>query len=46
MTERITPINSKDTLNVDIVFFLPFEELPQVVRDYITIRVQEYSRAM
>lgn len=28
----------KDTLNVDIVFFLPFEELPQVVRDYITIR--------
>lgn len=28
----------KDTVNVDIVFFLPFEDLPQVVRDYITIR--------
>lgn len=25
-------------VEVDIVFFLPFEELPQVVRDYVTIR--------
>lgn len=28
----------KDTVYVDIVFFLPFEDLPQVARDYITIR--------
>lgn len=25
-------------LKVDLVLFLPFEELPQVVRDYITVR--------
>ena len=25
-------------LEVDLVLFLPFEELPQVVRDYITVR--------
>lgn len=25
-------------LRVDLVLFLPFEELPQVVRDYITVR--------
>lgn len=28
----------EDTVNVDIVFFLAFEDLPQVVRDYIMIR--------
>lgn len=27
-----------DGVDVDIVWFLPFEELPQTVRDYITIR--------
>lgn len=27
----------KDKVEVDIVFFLPFDELPQVARDYITI---------
>lgn len=27
-----------DGVKVDIVWFLPFEELPQAVRDYITIR--------
>lgn len=28
----------KKDLRVDLVIFLPFEELPQVVRDYVTVR--------
>ena len=30
--------NNEDSLKVDIVLFLPFEELPQAARDYITLR--------
>lgn len=30
---------------VDIVFFLPFEELPQAVRDYVTIRAARVFQA-
>lgn len=32
-------------VEVDIVFFLPFEELPQVVRDYIAIRAARVFQA-
>lgn len=33
------------TVKVDIVLFLPFEDLPQVVRDYITIRASRVFQA-
>jgi hypothetical protein len=34
-----------EPLKVDIVFFLPFSELPQVVRKYITIRTARQLQA-